>query len=141
METRIILTILCFTMSFLSLIRGLYLIKAEQKSQHSSSGTLFNSTDITATLKLVFFNGIKSRDGLLLMWQPDTTLRNYKFDIERREPDGSFITIASIANKKMSDGAFRFIDPAPHKDAVYRLKQTDLLGISHFSKLVLFKEC
>ena len=139
METRIILAALCFTMSFLSLVRGYYLIKAENQQSHS--GALINSSDAVATLKLIFFNGIKSRNGIILMWKANQQSTKYGFEIERKDADGNYTTLLHI-EKPEAAKQYKFIDKNYSAEHIeYRLKQTDLLGRNIYSNPVLIKEC
>jgi hypothetical protein len=138
METRIILTVLCFTMSFLSLVRGYFLIKAEQQEQNS--GALINVSDTVNSLKLVFFNGIKSRNGIVLMWMANSQTVKYGFDIERKEADGTYTSLTHIENVK-EGRTYKFIDRNENNNSEYRLKQTDLLGVNYYSNTVQVNEC
>lgn len=139
METRIILATLCFTLSFLSLIRGLYLIKADQQQSHS--GTFINASDAIETLKLFFFDGIKSRNGIVLMWKANQQLAKYGFDIERKDAEGNYAALIHI-EKTEANKSYRFIDKnnsAEHTE--YRLKQTDPFGVTRISKPILINRC
>ena len=139
METRIILAALCFTMSFLSLIRGYYLVKAEY--QQSNSGTLINTSNAVETLTLFFFNGIKSRNGIVLMWKANQQSVKYGFDVERKDADGNYATLLHI-EKPEADKSYKFIDTACSEEHTeYRLKQTDLLGRNAYSKSVSINNC
>ncbi|MGE5106898.1 MAG: hypothetical protein ACM3H8_05110 [Sphingobacteriales bacterium] len=139
METRIILATLCFTLSFLSLIRGLHLIKADQQQSHS--GTLISASDAIETLKLFFFNGIKSRNGIVLMWKAGPQVLKYGFEIERKDAAGNYTTLLRI-EKPDADKPHKFIDcnySTEHTE--YRLKQTDAFGVTRISKPVLINNC
>ncbi|MBI2729329.1 MAG: hypothetical protein HYX40_01000 [Sphingobacteriales bacterium] len=139
METRIILATLCFALSFLSLIRGYYLIRAEQQQSHS--GTFINATDTITALKLIFFNGIKSRNGIVLMFKTDNTVAHYCFEIERKDVNGNYTTIFHIERPE-TNKSYSFTDSTYTTDHTeYRLKQTNLSGNSKISKPVLISRC
>ncbi|MBI1780551.1 MAG: hypothetical protein HYR66_04195 [Sphingobacteriales bacterium] len=137
METRIILTVLCFTMSLLSLIRGLYLIRLEQKQ---GTGATINLHDAADTLKLVFFNGIKSRNGIVLLWKSNTQMSRWGFSIEKKNDKGEFVEIAHFYSA--ANGQYRFIDSNTiNYETEYRLKQIDPFGGIYYSKKVLTSRC
>lgn len=139
METRIILAALCFTMSFLSLIRGYYLIKAEQ--QQSATATNFITKETFETLKLLFFNGIKSRNGLVLIFKTGKSNCHYTFEIERKDEAGNYETIHEI-ERPQPDKSYKFVDRyCTPKHVEYRIRQTDAFGIVRASRAVIVKHC
>lgn len=138
METRIILTVLCFTMSFLSLIRGVYLIKAELREQNA--GALINVSDAVNSIKLIFFNGIKNRNGIVLMWKANVQTGRTAFCIEGKKADGSYTELAQIQNRNAEE-IYRYNSAADKNITAYRLKQTDESGRIFYSKSVIADNC
>jgi hypothetical protein len=125
-------------MSFLSLIRGLQLIKAEQKQQGGTA--LINVTDAVDTLKLVFFSGIKSRQGIVLMWMTHSRNALYGYEIERKNSKGQFTSIAQIKEAKPGQ-ICQFIDQEFTLDSEYRLKQANPFLGENYSKVVVAGQC
>ncbi|HET9055387.1 MAG TPA: hypothetical protein VFN30_00935 [Chitinophagaceae bacterium] len=138
METRIILATLCFTMSLASLARGIYLYKLEQ--EHSQSTSLFNASVMADTLTLMFFNGINSRNGIVLMWKPLLSAKTGDFCIERKDEDGNYVPIAHIRFNS-AQTIYRFMDNNPQKSTSYRICQNDAIGRNFYSKPVLTSNC
>lgn len=137
METRIILTVLCFAMSFLSLVRGLYLIRIEREQ---TAGATINLHEAVNTLKLIFFNGIKSRNGIVLIWQSSSQTSRWGFSVERKNDDGEFVEIAHF--DAPVNGLYKFTDQQSASNKTeYRLKQMDAFGGIYYSKKVLASRC
>lgn len=137
METRIILTVLCFAMSFISLIRGLYLISLERN--HTNNATI-NVHDAVQSLKLCFFNGIKSRNGIVLIWESDAKTGRWGFSVERKNDNGEYVEIAHF--NYTGKEVYKFVDTEDFTAKTeYRLKQTDPFGGVYYSKKVLASRC
>ncbi len=86
---------------------------------------------VVLPIELIYFNGEREGDGILLQWETASELNNDFFAIERSNNGNLFRelgTIAGAGNSSYST-SYRFLDsnPAPGVN-YYRLKQTDFDG-------------
>jgi hypothetical protein len=89
-------------------------------------------------VELVSFNAIPQNNWVHLNWQTSSELFNSHFDLEKSSNGITFEKIGTIEAKgNRSSGAnYQFQDPSSTQMTYYRLKQIDLNGTFHYSKII-----
>ena len=92
--------------------------------------------------KLLNFDAFMTEDGVEISWATEDEIYSQFFVIERKQADGSFASIALIDAAGTHKGlrSYHMLDSFP-KDGlnVYRLRQEDLNGSKHISKVRLLE--
>ncbi len=89
-------------------------------------------------VELVSFSASPQNNWVYLNWQTSSELFNSHFELERSWNGIEFETIGTITAKgdRFSGANYQFQDPSSTQITYYRLKQIDLDGIFHYSRII-----
>ena len=113
------------------------------KKEANGSGLLlekFSQIINPLPINLVYFNGVPSKKGNLLMWQTSSEFENDYFTLEKSNSDRKWEPIFTQTGqaKSIESINYQYLDEnIDNSLTYYRLKQTDISGKVTYSKIIL----
>jgi Secretion system C-terminal sorting domain len=93
------------------------------------------SVNVGLPVTLTRFSATPLSKTNLLTWETSSETHNKGFDIQRQEPNGSWLTIGFVAAQGKAT-IYNFEDNTPRSISYYRLRQIDFDGKENLSKIV-----